>query len=99
MLLSILNVIFLLAFLVFAYLNFNDPDAWLWVTIYLVAALCCGFAIFKKYYPVIYLIASAFYLIYAVRLFFAKDGLRHWFINYPKPTLLPDLHPTNAYSY
>ncbi|HEX9511725.1 MAG TPA: transmembrane 220 family protein [Puia sp.] len=97
MLLSILNVIFLLAFLVFAYLNFNDPDAWLWVTIYLVAALCCGFAIFKKYYPVIYLIASAFYLIYAVRLFFAKDGVRDWVIKYRKPSLVQSMQATKPY--
>lgn len=97
MLLSILNVIFLLAFLVFAYLNLNDPDAWLWVTIYLVAAICCGLAIFKKYYPGVYLAAMAFYLIYAVRLFFAKDGVRDWVVKYRKPSLVESMQATKPY--
>jgi Transmembrane family 220, helix len=97
MLLSILNVIFLLAFLVFAYLNLNDPDALLWVTIYLVAAICCGLAIFKKYYPGVYLGAMAFYLIYAVRLFFAKDGVRDWVVKYRKPSLVESMQATKPY--
>lgn len=73
-----LNIIFSLAFLWFAYLNLNDPDAWLWVSIYLFAALCCGAAVFGHYFPTAYLVAITFYLIYAIERIFRKDGVLDW---------------------
>jgi hypothetical protein len=45
--LPILCALLCLMFLYFAYLNFNDVDAALWIVIYVVAALVCGLAIFK----------------------------------------------------
>ena len=80
LLLSILNALFCISFVVFAYLNLNDVDPWLWVPIYMVAAICCGFAIFNQFYPNIYLGAISFYLIYAIILFFFERwgaGLDH----------------------
>jgi uncharacterized membrane protein YfcA len=84
----IINVIFCLAFLVFAYLNLNDIDWYLWVPIYLAVAACCGLAVFGKYYPNIYLGLTGFYLVYAIILFFAKDGVRDWIFKYKKPSLV-----------
>ncbi|WP_449435160.1 transmembrane 220 family protein [Pedobacter steynii] len=49
MLLSILNSVFCVAFILFAYVNLNDKDSWLWVPIYMVASICCGFAIFNLF--------------------------------------------------
>src|SRR4051794_9808266 len=73
MLLSILNIFFCISFIGFAYVNLNDKDSWIWVTIYMVAAICCGLAAFHYYYPVVYLVAITFYLVYAIQLFFARD--------------------------
>ena len=95
--LSILNGIFCVAFILFAYVNLNDKDSWLWVPIYMVAAVCCGLAVFKYYYPVIYLVAIAFYLIYAVQLFFAKDGVRDWILVYKKPSIVESMQATKPY--
>ncbi len=97
MILLIINVIFSLAFLAFAYVNLNDKDSWIWVSIYIVAAICCGLAAFKKYYPVIYLVAGAFYLVYAVILFFAKDGVRDWITKYNKESLVESMQATKPY--
>ncbi|MDR3712285.1 MAG: transmembrane 220 family protein [Puia sp.] len=97
MILTILNVIFLVAFLGFAYVNLNDIDAWLWVTIYMVAAVGCGLAIFKKYYPLGYLLAMAFYLVYAAILFFSKDGVKDWIVKYNKPSLVETMQATKPY--
>ncbi len=97
MILVIINVIFFLAFVAFAYVNVNDKDSWLWVSIYMVAAICCGMAAFKKFYPVIYLIAIAFYLVYAVVLFFAKDGVRDWMMKYNKESLVQSMQATKPY--
>ena len=97
MLLIILNAIFCLAFFAFAYVNANDKDAWLWVSIYLVAAICCGLAIFKKYYTTIYLVAISFYLIYAIVLFFAKDGVRDWIMKYNRESIVQSMQATKPY--
>jgi hypothetical protein len=97
MLLSILNSIFCIAFLAFAYLNLNDVDPWLWVPIYLAASICCGFAIFNKFYPNVYLGAISFYLVYAVILFFSKDGVRDWITKYKSPSLVESMQATKPY--
>jgi hypothetical protein len=95
--LIILNIIFCLAFAAFAYVNFNDKDAWLWVTIYLVASVFCGLAVFEKYFPVVYLVAIAFYLLYAIRLFFIKDGVKDWIVKYHNPSLVESMQATKPY--
>ena len=97
MILMVLNSFFCLAFVAFAYVNLNDIDAWLWVTIYMVAAICCGLAVFGKYYPVVYLVAIAFYLIYAIRLFFMKDGVKDWIFKYHKPSIVESMQATKPY--
>ncbi len=97
MLLSILNVIFFMSFVAFAYVNANDKDAWLWVSIYMIAAICCGLAIFKKYYPIIYLVVISFYLIYAIVLFFSKDGVRDWIVKYNRESIVENMQATKPY--
>ena len=95
--LSILNGIFCISFVLFAYVNLNDEDYWLWVPIYMVAAICCGLAVFKYFYPLVYLVAIAFYLIYAIQLFFSKDGVRDWIVVYKKPSLVETMQATKPY--
>ncbi|GAA4311904.1 hypothetical protein GCM10023149_07020 [Mucilaginibacter gynuensis] len=97
MFLIIINIIFCLSFVVFAYLNLNDVDPWLWVPIYLSAAICCGLVAFGQFYPVIYLLLIAFYLVYAVLLFFAKDGVRDWITKYNKPSLVETMQAEKPY--
>lgn len=83
----IFNILFCLIFLAFAYVNLNDPDAWLWVSIYLFGALCCGAAVFGYYFPIAYLVADALYLIYALNRFFTKDGVWDWVTKYKTPNI------------
>ena len=97
MLLIIINIIFFLSFLVFAWFNLNDKDSWLWVPIYLVAALLCGLSALGKHYPLIYLIVIAFYLVYAVLLFFAKDGVRDWLVKYNRQSIVESMQATRPY--
>jgi len=97
MLLSVLNSIFCIAFVLFAYVNLNDDDSWLWVPIYMIASICCGFAVFDHLYPKIYLAAISFYLVYAVILFFVKDGVRDWIIQYKRPSLVESMQATKPY--
>ncbi len=97
MLIIILNVIFCLSFLVFAWFNVNDNDSWLWVPIYLAASVFCGLAGFGMYFPLIYLLLIGFYLIYALILFFGKDGVRDWIVKYKSPSITESMQATKPY--
>jgi hypothetical protein len=97
MLLIIINIVFFLAFTGFAWVNLNDPDAWLWVSIYLAAAICCALVVFKLYYPLVYLGLCIFYVGYAVVLFFTKDGVRDWIVVYKRPSIVETMQATKPY--
>jgi hypothetical protein len=97
MLLIFVNVLFFVAFLGFAYVNLNDPDAWLWVSIYLAATICCGLVAIKKYYPEVYLALSAFYIIYAIIIFFSKDGVLDWVVKYKRPSIVETMQAEKPY--
>jgi hypothetical protein len=75
---KILNLIFCILFILFAALQYNDPDPWLWMPIYLYAAVLCWLAVKGKFLPKAYLLGIAGYLGYAVFLFFEKDGVLDW---------------------
>jgi hypothetical protein len=85
MVLLILNIIFCLSFTFLAYQNLNEIDPWLWVPIYMSAAICCALAMFEIYYPAVYTLLCVFYLVYAGVLFFSKDGIRNRMIKNKKP--------------
>lgn len=97
MLLIILNLVFCLSFLVFAWFNVNDSDSWLWVPIYLAASVLCGLAAFEMYFPVPYLFLIGFYLVYATILFFGKDGVKDWIIKYKRPSITESMQATKPY--
>jgi hypothetical protein len=97
MVLIILNLIFCLSFLVFAWFNLNDSDSWLWVPIYMAASILCGLAGFQFFYPLAYLFFIAFYLTYALALFFGKDGVRDWITKYHTPSITESMKATKPY--
>ncbi|RPE14341.1 hypothetical protein EGT74_05045 [Chitinophaga lutea] len=75
---KIFNVVFCVLFVLFAALQFNDPDPYIWVPIYLYGAIFCALAVAGKYYKGWYLFGILAALTYAVYLFFAKDGVLSW---------------------
>lgn len=97
MLLSILNGFFCVAFALFAYVNLNDKDSWLWIPIYMVASVLCGLAAFNQFYPTLYLVAIAFYLVYAIQLFFSKDGVLDWITKHNRQSIVESMQATKPY--
>ena len=75
---KVFNIFFVVIFVLFAGLQYNDPDPYIWVPIYLYAATLCYFAAKSRFYPKAYLIGIGIYLIYAGFLFFTKDGVMDW---------------------
>lgn len=45
----ITNIILTLLFVIFAGVQYNDPDPWLWITIYFLMAIISGMAAVGKY--------------------------------------------------
>jgi len=76
---KIFNIIFIFIFIFSAALQYNDPDPYIWVPIYLYGAYLCYQAIYKKYNLILYIIGLVIYIGYAVYLFFDKQGVLSWF--------------------
>jgi len=75
---KVFNFIFSILFVVSAGLQYNDPDPYLWIPIYLIGA-AISFQAFKgKVYPVFTLLVSGLFLIYDLYLFFDKFGVMSW---------------------
>ncbi len=75
---KIFNIVFCTLFIISAALQYNDPDPYLWIPIYLNGAILCYFASQKRYYPIAYLTSMGLYMIYGLYLFFDKYGVLSW---------------------
>jgi len=74
----IFNIVFALLFVIFAALQYNDPDPWLWMPVYLYGALLCWLGFKGKYYPFLLWPGLGVYTVYAVYLFLGRDGVWAW---------------------
>jgi Transmembrane family 220, helix len=75
---KIFNIIFIFIFIVFAGLQYNDPDPYVWMPIYLYAALLCWLSIKGKFYPKAYWAGFVVYGSYAIYKMFDENGLIDW---------------------
>jgi hypothetical protein len=73
-----LNIFFIVVFVFSAALQYNDPDPYVWMPIYLYGALLCYLAIKGKYNRVLYIIGLIGYGGYAIGLLFDKTGVLDW---------------------
>ena len=75
---KILNLFFIALFLFSAVLQYNDPDPYLWIPVYLYGAFICFMAYQEKFVPALYIIGWAAYGVYALFLVFIRDGVISW---------------------
>lgn len=75
---KVFNYFFCFVFIVFAALQYNDPDPYVWMPIYLYSATLCFLAAKRKFYPKAYLIGIIVYLAYGAYLLFDKTGVIDW---------------------
>ena len=75
---KIFNIIFIVLFVLFAALQYNDPDPYIWIPIYLYAAFLCYKAIQRQYPRGLYIIGLVVYGAYAIYLLFDKTGVIDW---------------------
>ena len=79
---KLVNLIFCIIFIFFAALQYNDPDPYVWMPIYLYAAALCWLAFRKKYFPGAYLLGVVVYASYAIYKFFDENGVWDWMIKH-----------------
>ncbi len=75
---KLFNVVFLILFVVAACLQYNDPDPYLWIPIYLYGAFLCYRALQNKFDRWLLLVGMAFYATYAIYIFFQPHGVLSW---------------------
>lgn len=75
---KVFNFLFTILFIISAALQYNDPDPYLWIPIYLYGSFLCFKAYRGVYYPKAYLAGSIVYLIYGTYLFFDTYGVLSW---------------------
>ena len=94
---KIFNLVFFVLFILFAALQYNDPDPYLWIPLYLFAAVLCWFAFRQKFYPKLYLFAIAIYGVYAAYLFFSKDGMLDWIREHDSEDIAGEMKATKPW--
>lgn len=94
---TIFNLFFCVLFVVFAGLQYNDPDPYLWIPIYLYVAVLCWFAFKGKFYPKLYLFGAAVFAIYAAYLFFSKDGMLDWMREHEAEDIAEEMKATKPW--
>lgn len=76
---KIFNYFFVLVFVLFAAVQYNDPDPYLWIPIYLYPAyLCFAAAKGKSVSKNLYYLGFAFFGVYAIYKMFDQNGVIDW---------------------
>ncbi|GAO41682.1 transmembrane 220 family protein [Flavihumibacter petaseus] len=93
----ILNLFFIILFLASAALQYNDPDPYLWVPIYLFGAWLCYQALKGKFQPAMYYIGWAVYGGYALYLFFDRSGVLSWWRDHHAESIVQSMKATRPW--
>lgn len=94
---KVINVFFALLFILSAALQYNDPDPYVWMPIYLAGAYLCIQAV-RGIYPIgIYLAALGVYMIYAAYLMVDDTGVLHWLTERDAENIAQSMKATKPY--
>ena len=91
------NYVFLIIFILFAALQYNDPDPYIWIPVYLYAAFLCFHAAKKKFHPGLYAVGFVVLGGYAVYLFFDKTGVLDWAQEHNAENLVQSMKATKPW--
>lgn len=94
---KVFNWLFCILFVISAALQYNDPDPYVWMPIYLYGAVLCWFAANEKFYKKAYLAGISIYAIYGLFLFIDKDGVLAWFEEHQAENIAQTMHATKPW--
>jgi Zn-dependent protease with chaperone function len=94
---KIFNLVFAVLFLLFAALQYNDPDPYLWVPIYIFGAVICWLCSKQKYNRPALIAGIIFFAGYALMLFFEKDGVLSWITEHDAENIAGSMKAENPW--
>ncbi|RFS22739.1 hypothetical protein DVR12_13170 [Chitinophaga silvatica] len=94
---KVFNIVFCFLFVLFAGLQYNDPDPYVWVPIYLYSAVLCGYAAAGKFYFKAYLLGIAVYLVYASYKLVDQNGVIDWITQHNAENLAETMKATKPW--
>lgn len=93
----VFNILFIVVFILFAVLQYNDPDPYVWVPVYLYAAFLCFRALTHKLDMQLYILGFVVYTGYAIYLFFDKTGVLDWLQEHEAENLVQSMKATKPW--
>jgi general stress protein CsbA len=93
----IFNLFFFIVFLLFAAVQYNDPDPYVWIPIYGYGAVLCFLAFRKKYYPSAYLLGIIVYAAYAGFKLLEPDGVWDWITKHHAQNIADSMKATTPW--
>ena len=85
---KVLNLVLAAMFVVFAFVQINDPDPVIWILIYGVMAVACVLAAFGRFYPKVLLGILVIFIAYS---FVYLSGVMEWLRSENKSLLFDDI--------
>lgn len=95
--LKYINLSLGILFVFFAGLQYNDPDPYLWIPIYVYAASICFLAFRGRFFKIASLAGILFCLAYALYLFLDKDGVLSWAREHEAESLVQTMKATKPW--
>jgi uncharacterized membrane protein YjdF len=94
---KIFNLVFTILFIIFAVLQYNDPDPYVWIPIYLVSAYVCFQTYRNKFDKFSHWVVVTFSLIYAAKLLVNTDGVLSWYNQHDAENLVQSMKATKPW--
>lgn len=92
-----LNIFFIVIFVLSAVLQYNDPDPYIWVPIYLYVAWLCYQSIRGHYNRKLFYLGLIVYIGYAIYLFFDRDGVLSWSTQHNAESIVQSMKATKPW--
>ncbi len=89
---KVFNIVWCVLFVLFAALQYNDPDPYVWVPIYLYTAVLCWKASQGKFFPKWEIAGMLVYVAYAIYLFIDKNGVESWATEHHAENIAQSMH-------
>ena len=94
---KIFNISFTILFALFALLQYNDPDPYLWIPIYGYATIVCIMNVRNKYDLLAHIGGVVFCSLFGLKLMFLKDGVFEWATKYHAENLVQSMKDTKPW--
>jgi hypothetical protein len=91
------NLFFSIVFVLFAALQYNDPDPYLWIPIYFYPAVLCWLAFRNRFYMAALWLGIAIFGGYAIYLFFVEDGVLDWIQKHNEENIAGSMQATKPW--